>query len=291
MAWREPWLLGYLAVLGLVTLGGLGLFIRGLGQRLYPLWLPLMVAGCNLVVLTFSSYGRLLGNTDQRYFLPIYLCLPFAWAWLAQSLAGPKGKRVWPGLLLVAALAGLHVSYYSTNVYCASEMCCTGGGYHAHQEPEVRRFMELMRKRGWHYAYSPDSLIRSFVSGDDPVFANPLEERRASAATRVDAAFDPVYVMDIRPNLDLLGLPYESCPDKKCLWEVFHSVGRPAAHRPGPGQRLEGIQPGGPRSGRPFWATMTWARGLLPADRQGTTRAFCWIWAPKWRSRALALLP
>ena len=227
VAWHEPRLWGYLGVFALTALGGLGLFVRGLGRRAFFLWLPLMVAGCNLVVLTFSSYGRLLGNTDQRYFLPIYLCLPFAWAWLAQSLAGSKGARTWLGLLFVAGLAAVHVSYYATNVYCASEMCCTGGGYHAHQEPQVRRFMELMRQRGWHYAYSPDSLIRSFLSGDDPVFAGPMEERRASAATRVDASPAPVFVMDIRPNLNLLGLPYESCPDKKCLWEVFHSFGRP----------------------------------------------------------------
>ena len=231
VTWQDPRLWGYLAVLSLMALGGMGLLVRGLARRAFPLWLPLMVAGCNLVVLTFSSYGRLLGNTDQRYFLPIYLCLPFAWAWLAQSLAGAKGKMTWLGLLLVAGLAGMHVSYYASNVYCASEMCCTAGGYHAHQEPQVRRFMALMRERGWHYAYSPDSLIKSFVSGGNPVFANPLEDRRASAATRVDAADAPVYVMNIRPNLELLGLPYKACPEKKCLWEVFHTFGPPGPLR------------------------------------------------------------
>ena len=160
VAWREPWLLGYLAVLGLVSLGGLGLFMRGLGQRLYPLWLPLMVAGCNLVVLTFSSYGRLLGNTDQRYFLPIYLCLPFAWAWLAQSLAGPKGKRVWPG-----ALAGGRPGRPACELLFHQCLLRLGdvlqpvAATTPTRSPRCGRFMELMRKKGWHYAYSPDSLI------------------------------------------------------------------------------------------------------------------------------------
>ncbi len=214
----------YLLVLAALALAVLGVALRGLTRERRFLWLPLMVALANGAVLVFSAYGRLLGNNDQRYFLPVYLCLPFLWAWLAEGLG--RRRTLW-GILPMLALAGIHVWLYPDNPYCGGDLRCREGGYHLRQEPALKAFAAGMRARGWHAAYTGSGLVMSFASGDAPVFVHPWDERRARAATAVDASLSPVFVLDLAGAARLLGSPHQVCPEKHCGYVIHHSFQEP----------------------------------------------------------------
>ena len=227
---RPWWAFGvYLTVLGLLSAAAAGLAVEGFRRGRRFLWVPLLVAGTNLLVVMFTIYGRLLYHAEQRYLLPLYLLLPFLWAWLAQEMGR---RRKWPAAVFLVGMLAVHVGFYASQPICGYHLLCGGCRYQKCVEPGIKAVVAQFRQRGWHRAYF-GNLTWSFLAGDDPVFSHPWGDRRASASVKVDVDPQAVFISrplpgrDLRPNLELLGVGFAVDQGKGWPGPVYHSFQPP----------------------------------------------------------------
>ncbi len=232
----------YLLVLAALALAVLGVALRGLTRERRFLWLPLMVALANGAVLVFSAYGRLLGNNDQRYFLPVYLCLPFLWAWLAEGLG--RRRTLWG--ILPSWPGRIHVWLYPDNP-TAGRPALPGGRLPSAPGTGAQG-LAAGCGRGAGMPPTPLRLGDEFRLGRRPVFVTPGTSAGPGRPPRWTRAFPGLRAGPGRAAR-LLGSPHQVCPEKHCGYVIHHSFQEPVqANRswtsPAPGPTTSWQRPG-----------------------------------------------
>jgi hypothetical protein len=235
----HPLFWAYLAAAVLVAVGAWLLVRRGFSPERRARWLPVLVALCNVALVLLTSFGWELGNYDQRYLLPLYLCLPFAWAALAQAADG-SGRRRWAAVLLVAAMLALNLHGWFG--FRGLDVACVEGRYlFGPHQADLKRF-QRMREAGLHHIYRYGDNRYAFLAGQDPQFSHAFEARRFYASVEVDAAVRPGFEMAVAPSLRFLGVDWNT-------WQgsVLHGFSQPVgADRmvPRQGWRARSLRPG-----------------------------------------------
>ena len=100
----------YLLLLVLLLGASAGLFIQGLRTPRHEALLPVFVLIFSLGAVLTGGRPEEYRTLDQRYFLPLYLGLPFCWGFWADRLRHQKTLL----LLLGALLVGVHLVGYTT---------------------------------------------------------------------------------------------------------------------------------------------------------------------------------
>ncbi len=226
----SPWFWPYLLVAALAAAGCGLLLWRGRTRQERGLWLPLLIALTNLGVVTASTYGWELRGYDQRYLMPLYLVLPFAWAALAQALArtggreggrtgGREGGRTWAAAGLVLLLLAVNFAGYFDyrGIFALNE----GAYYFKDAAARQAEYAEL-RRLGIEAVYRNSPESHAYLSGQDPQFTYPYSARRLYAAVEADACLRPAFELPIHRSLVLMGVAFEHWAGR-----LFHDFQEP----------------------------------------------------------------
>lgn len=202
----SPWFALYLAVAALMVLGMLLLLGRVLRPEGRWALLPVLVMLVSVTVLVSAIYGRELYDWDQRYMLPFYLGLPFVWAALAQAL-GRWGKGL--VLLFGALLLTLNISGWAG--FGGGHLTCGLQPFRKTVEVKEKIFINHLREAGFGsiYAFFYYLPRLAFFAEEHPQFVNAWNERRAYAATQVDADPKAAFLDAPRQSIAFLGLPHK----------------------------------------------------------------------------------
>ena len=129
----------------ILVLAAAGLLIRGLASPGKGLLLPLFLVGFNLGAAFLGGRPQDYRFPDQRYFTPLYLALPFFWAFLAERFN--RRRLVFAGWLVF--LLAVHISGYGS--FRAEEKSPLLGiktGFYFNQEKIWREQIRALRDSG-----------------------------------------------------------------------------------------------------------------------------------------------
>ena len=157
----------YLLLLVLLLGASAGLFFQGLRTPRHEALLPVFVLIFSLGAVLAGGRPEEYRTLDQRYFLPLYLGLPFCWGFWADRLRQRKTVLV----LLGALLFGVHLVGYAT-FNGRSPLLRIKSGHYFSLDSRIKESNAQFISEGFHHIFNTNvrysNYLRTFLSGGTP---------------------------------------------------------------------------------------------------------------------------
>ena len=194
----------FLLLLLVLILAAAGLLIRGLASPGKGLLLPLFLVGFNLGAAFLGGRPQDYRFPDQRYFTPLYLALPFFWAFLAERLN--RRRLAFTGWLVF--LLAVHISGYGS--FRAEEKSPLLGiktGFYFNQEKIWSEQIRALRNAGIESLYFDDFGF-AFLADWHPRVSSLIMYEDYKGAAWVDGSWNPGFSNAPPTSFQLLGLDH-----------------------------------------------------------------------------------